>query len=62
MKELVDQSFFSEIRFFRVVQNFMAQFGISGIIRVLILWLFISVGPYLAHRESHQSNSTNVSI
>mmetsp|Transcript_32313 Transcript_32313/g.47152 ORF Transcript_32313/g.47152 Transcript_32313/m.47152 type:complete len:202 (+) Transcript_32313:13-618(+) len=30
MKELVDQSFFSEIRFFRVIQNFMAQFGISG--------------------------------
>ncbi|MFN9938894.1 MAG: peptidylprolyl isomerase [bacterium] len=30
MKELVDQDFFSGIRFFRVIQNFMAQFGISG--------------------------------
>ena len=30
MKELVEQNFFSEVRFFRVIQNFMAQFGISG--------------------------------
>ncbi len=30
MKELVDQDFFSGVRFFRVIQNFMAQFGISG--------------------------------
>jgi hypothetical protein len=30
MKDLVDQDFFSGIRFFRVIQNFMAQFGISG--------------------------------
>jgi cyclophilin family peptidyl-prolyl cis-trans isomerase len=30
MKELVDQKFFDEVRFFRVISNFMAQFGISG--------------------------------
>ena len=36
MKELVTQEFFSEVRFFRVIQNFMAQFGISGKNRVIL--------------------------
>jgi cyclophilin family peptidyl-prolyl cis-trans isomerase len=30
MKTLVDEQFFSGVRFFRVINNFMAQFGISG--------------------------------
>jgi cyclophilin family peptidyl-prolyl cis-trans isomerase len=38
MKELVGQDFFSEIRFFRVIQNFMAQFGISGNPAVAAKW------------------------
>ena len=29
-KEMVDSRFFRNIKFFRVIQNFMAQFGISG--------------------------------
>eukprot|EP01051_Picozoa_sp_SAG22_P002008 SAG22_NODE_85_length_21510_cov_6.472187_14_plen_204_part_00 len=29
-EELLGQGFFSELRFFRVVKNFMVQFGISG--------------------------------
>ena len=29
-KEMVDSNFFSGVRFFRVIENFMAQFGISG--------------------------------
>jgi len=38
MKELVEQNFFSEVRFFRVIQNFMAQFGISGDPAVAAKW------------------------
>ena len=38
MKELVGQDFFSEIIFFRVIQNFMAQFGISGNPAVAAKW------------------------
>ena len=30
MKELLETDFFSGVRFFRVIDNFMAQFGISG--------------------------------
>merc|ERR1719324_1617039 len=29
-RELVDQRFFSDVRFFRVVKHFIAQFGIAG--------------------------------
>merc|ERR1712187_524930 len=29
-KELVDTNFFKAVRFFRVIEGFMAQFGISG--------------------------------
>jgi len=38
MKELVDQKFFDEVRFFRVISNFMAQFGISGDPSVAAKW------------------------
>jgi hypothetical protein len=30
VRELVDSKFFKDVRFFRVLSNFMAQFGISG--------------------------------
>jgi peptidyl-prolyl cis-trans isomerase A (cyclophilin A) len=36
--ELVEQSFFSEVRFFRVRHNFMAQFGISGDPAIAARW------------------------
>ena len=29
-KEMVDSNFFAGVRFFRVIENFMAQFGING--------------------------------
>jgi len=38
MEELVKMDFFSEIRFFRVIANFMAQFGISGTPSVAAEW------------------------
>jgi len=38
MRELVDEHFFEECRFFRVIDNFMAQFGIHGDKRVAEKW------------------------
>lgn len=38
MKTLVDEQFFSGVRFFRVINNFMAQFGISGDPKVAAKW------------------------
>jgi len=38
MKTLVDEQFFSGVRFFRVINNFMAQFGISGDPKIAAKW------------------------
>ena len=37
-EELVKQDFFNDVRFFRVVDGFMAQFGISGDPQVAAKW------------------------
>ncbi len=37
-RELVDASFFTECRFFRVIKNFMVQFGINGDPEVAKKW------------------------
>ena len=37
-EELVKQDFFEDVRFFRVVDGFMAQFGISGDPQVAAKW------------------------
>ena len=37
-RELVDASFFTECRFFRVIKNFMVQFGINGDPEVANKW------------------------
>ena len=37
-KEMVDTQFFRNVKFFRVIKNFMAQFGISGNPKVAKAW------------------------
>ena len=37
-KELVDEEFFTSVRFFRVLKGFMAQFGIHGKPAVASAW------------------------
>jgi len=38
VRQLVDSKFFNNVRFFRVLPNFMAQFGISGDVKEASSW------------------------
>mmetsp|Transcript_84514 Transcript_84514/g.176835 ORF Transcript_84514/g.176835 Transcript_84514/m.176835 type:complete len:294 (-) Transcript_84514:189-1070(-) len=42
-KELVEADFFQDVRFFRVIHDFMAQFGISGTPSVAAKWRQASI-------------------
>ena len=42
-KELVENGFYNECRFFRVVPNFMVQFGINGDPEVQARWRYNSI-------------------
>ena len=52
-EELVKGGFFTDIKFFRVVSGFMAQFGIAGDPAVAAQWRTkCAMKPELAHHHS----------
>jgi len=53
-KELIDSEFFKGARFFRVIENFMAQFGIHGNSKIAAEWKTKTIKDDEVKKQNHR--------